>query len=138
MEQFSAYGHALLAVAIYAVITMVLNAVTGIRKGNANMAPGEGYKADYDDPSYRIDRAYMNSMELMGIYAAVTFSAVLAGASPFWTNVLASAILVFRVLYTFAYFRKIGAGYGGVRTILLVLSAAAIICLCVLTAVSVF
>jgi len=138
MEQFSAYGHALISVAAYAVLTMMLNAVTGIRKGSSNMAPGQHYEADYDNLDYRIDRAYMNSMELMGIYAAATFAAILAGANPFWTNLFASAVLLFRLAYTFAYFQKIGTGYGGLRTILLVLSAICIIAMAILTAIAVF
>lgn len=138
MDQFANYGHAILSVALYAVLAQVLNAMTGIKKGAKNMAPGQPHDADYDDPAYRLDRAYMNSVEILGIFAAITFAAVLAGANAFWVNIFASAVLVFRLIYTFAYFRKLGAPYGGLRTMLAVLSALAMIAIAVLTAVAVF
>ena len=138
MEQFADYGHAILSVVLYAILAQVLNAMTGIRKGAQNMAPGEPHTADYDDPAYRLDRAYMNSVEIMGIFAAVTFGAILAGASPFWINLMAAAVLVMRVIYTAAYFGKWGKAYGGLRTILAVLSAVAFIVMAVLTVAAVF
>lgn len=138
MEQFSAYGHAILSVVLYAILAQVLNAMTGIRKGAKKMSPGQPHDADYDDAAYRLDRAYMNSIEILGIFAVVTFAAILAGANAFWVNLFASAVLVFRAIYTFAYFRKLGAPYGGLRTNLSIMSAISILAIAVLTAVAVF
>lgn len=138
MEQFSDYGHAIVSVVLFAVLAQVLNAMTGIRKGAKNLMPGQGHEADYDDLAYRIDRAYMNGVEILGIFAVVTFAAILAGANAFWVNLFASAVLVIRLIYTFAYFRKIGAPYGGLRTNLSILSAAAIVAIAILAVVAVF
>lgn len=138
MEHFANYGHAILSIVLYAALAQVLNAMTGIRKANNKMKPGQHYEADYDSPAYRLDRAYMNGLEVLGIFAAVTFAAILAGANTFWVNLFASMVLVIRLVYTFAYFRKLGAPYGGLRTILSVLSALAILAIAVLTAIAVF
>ena len=138
MEQFTDYGHAILSVVLFAALAQVLNAMTSIRKSEKKMMPGQHYQSDYDDAAYRLDRAYMNAIEILGIFAAVTFAAILAGANSFWINLFASAVLVFRLIYTFAYFRKIGAAYGGFRSILATLSTLAILAMAALTAVAVF
>ena len=138
MESFSQYGHALLAMSLYGLLTVVLGAMTGIRKGAKNMAPGQAYEPDYDNPAYRLDRAYMNSVENLGAFAAITAAAVLAGASPVAVNIAASLILVLRLAYTFCYLGKVGAGYGGVRTILTVVSVVALVVMIIATLRAVF
>ncbi|MCP5075414.1 MAG: MAPEG family protein [Rhodobacteraceae bacterium] len=121
MDHFAQYSHAIAAVLIYALIAQILNAATGIRKGNDNLAPGASQPQDYDNAGYRLDRTYMNSVEVLSFYAAIVFAAILAGASPFWINLLASAALVFRICANVVYLRGIGKGYGGIRTVFLVL-----------------
>lgn len=138
METFTEYGHALLAMSLYGLVTIVLGAMTGIRKGGKNMTPGQAYVPDYDDPAYRLDRAYMNSVENVGAVAAITVAAILAGANSTVINLAASSLLLFRIAYTFCYFRKIGAGYGGVRTGLTVLSALALVVMILATVWAVF
>ena len=133
MEQFAEYSHAILSVVIVALVAQILNAATGIRKGGLNMQPGAHHEADYDNPAYRLDRTYMNTVETLVFYAAIVFAAVLAGANPFWTNVLASAAMVIRVIANVIYLRGIGKGYGGIRTVFLVLFSLCNIVLVLLT-----
>lgn len=138
MEHFTDYGHAILSVVLYAALAQILNAMTGIRKGENTMKPGQPFEADYGNPAYRLERAYMNGLEILGIFAAITFAAILAGANAFWVNLFASGVLVIRLVYTVAYFRQLGAPYGGFRTILSVLSALCILAIAVLAVAAVF
>lgn len=137
MDQFASYGHAILSLVIMAVLAQVLNAMTGIKKGNNKMTPGATYQPDFTNPGYRLDRAHMNGVENLGIVTAAIVGAMLAGASPFWVNILASVILLTRLVYTFFYVRGLGGGYGGARTGLAVLSSACVVCLAIMTAVAV-
>jgi uncharacterized MAPEG superfamily protein len=118
MENFAAYGHAITAVVIYAMVAQVLNAMTGIAKGSNKMVPGASYVADYADKNYRLDRTYMNSVEMLVFTGALIFAAILAGASPFWTNIFASIALLLRLVMNVIYMRGIGDGYGGIRTMM--------------------
>ena len=82
MDVFAEYGHAIASVVIYAVIAQVLNAATGIRKGSDNLVPGDTQDAKYDSSAYRLDRTYMNTIEMMPFYIALVGAAILAGANP--------------------------------------------------------
>jgi uncharacterized MAPEG superfamily protein len=138
VEAFAPYGHALLSVALYGLVAQVLNALTGIRKGAENRAPGETIKADYANPSYRLDRTYMNAIEMMVFYVGLVFAAILAGASPFWVNLLASLGVVLRLAVTFVYLRGIGPGYGGLRTGLVIAASVCNLGLFILVLLAVF
>ena len=116
MEHFAQYGHALFSLVLVALMAQILNALTGVRKGSLNMAPGEMHKPDYADVSYRLDRTYMNSIETIGFYAVLVFAAILAGASPFWVNLLATLGLLLRIGQNVCMIRGIGKAYGGIRT----------------------
>jgi len=118
MENFAAYGHAITAIVIYAMVAQVLNALTGIAKGSNDMVPGAPYIADYTDKNYRLDRAYMNSVEMLVFTGALIFSAILASANPIWTNIFASVVLLLRLVMIVIYMRGIGEGYGGIRTMM--------------------
>ena len=123
MEQFSEYGHALVAVAICAVMAQVLNALTGIKKHNQGLTPGKGLEPDFGDPVYRLERTYMNSMETLPFFAVLVFAAILAGASPFWVNVGASVGLLSRIAQNYVFLKGIGKPYNGIRTRFAALSA---------------
>ena len=138
MEQFAEYGHTIVSLALYGLVTSLLSAATGIRKGAKNMVPGQQHLADYDDPSYRLDRAFMNAAESLPVFATVLLAAVLAGVSPFMVNLAASVGLVIRLVYTFCYLRKIGAAYGGLRTVLTVISSVLLYIVVVMTVIAVF
>lgn len=116
MQDFASYGWALAAVALYGVMAQVLNAATGIRKGKLKMVPGAHHTPDFADAAYRLDRAYMNSIETMVFYTALVLSAVMAGAHPTLVNGLAVIGLLLRVAANYLYLRGIGGQYGGLRT----------------------
>ena len=61
-------------------------------------------------------RAYQNGAETLPVFVAVTVVAMMAGASPFWVNLLASLVLVSRLLMLFLHLRGIGTPHGGVRS----------------------
>jgi uncharacterized MAPEG superfamily protein len=139
MDQFAAYGHAVVSVAVYAVIANVLNAAVGITKGSANLAPGGDFDpADYSNANWRLDRTYQNTIEMGGFYFAVVFAAILAGASPFWINLLASIGLLTRLGMIFVYLRGIGKAYGGLRTRLAIIASLANLAMAILAVVAVF
>ncbi len=123
MEHFSVYTYAILSVVIYAVIAQVLNAATGIRKGGADLVPGASHEQSYDNPAYRLDRTYLNTIEMGVFYFALVGAAILTGANPFWTNLLAGLGLLFRILANIVYLRGIGKTYGGLRTQILILAS---------------
>lgn len=133
MQDFASYGWALAAVALYAVMTQVLNAATGIRKGKLKMVPGAHHEPDFNNPAYRLDRTYMNSVEMMVFYTALVLTAIMAGASPLWVNLFAVAGLLLRITANILYLRGIGGQYGGLRTGLIIGASAVNICLALLT-----
>ncbi len=123
MDDISNYTYAIVSVVIYAVIAQILNAATGIRKGGADIAPGGTHQQKYDNFDYRLDRTYMNTIEMGVFFFALVGAAVLAEANPFWTNLLASLGLAFRILANMVYLRGIGKPYGGLRTQILILAS---------------
>jgi len=133
MQDFASYGWALAAVALYAVMAQVLNAATGMRKGKLKMVPGAHHAPDFSNPSYRLDRTYMNSIETMVFYTALVLTAVMAGADPTWVNVLAVVGFLLRAAANILYLRGIGGHYGGVRTGLIIGGAVVNLCLGLLT-----
>jgi len=138
MEQFAAYGHALVSVALYAVVANVLNAATGINKGKLNLTPGDLPKADYASMAWRLDRTYMNTVEMLAFYAAVVFAAILAGADASWVNWLASIGFLTRLGVCAVYLPGVGRGYGGLRTLFNVIGSLCNIGLAILTLIAVF
>ena len=81
------------------------------------MAPGATPSEDYSDPAYRLHRAYQNGAETLPVFATVTIAAILAGASPFWVNLLASLALVTRVAMLVVHLRGIGKPHSGIRSV---------------------
>ncbi len=116
MEQFAQYGHAIVAVAVWALISLGLNLVSVLPKAGLSLAPGETPRADYADKVYRTERAYINTTESLAVMAAVVTAAILAGASPFWVNLFASLALLSRIAMVVVHMRGIGKPVGGPRT----------------------
>jgi uncharacterized MAPEG superfamily protein len=138
MEMFAEYGHAIVAVLIYALLALVLNAATGIKKGALNLAPGDTHSADFDNAAYRLDRAYMNTIEMLAFFAPIVAFAILAGADPFMLNIAASAGLVLRVIANVLMIRGHGKPYGGLRTNVIILHSIASIAMVLLGVAAVF
>jgi uncharacterized MAPEG superfamily protein len=138
MDVTAVYGHALVAIALTAILWALLGPVSAIKKEAAGAAPGGEPAADYASPAYRWHRAYMNLTESFAPFAAVTIAAIFAGASPFWVNLLASAFVVLRGVVAIVHIRGIGKPNGGLRSILFTLGWAATIALAILTLLAVF
>lgn len=137
MEVFEPYALSIAALAVFALMGLVLNPVSAARKAADGVASGALPEADYDNPTYRLSRAYMNAMELTGFFTAVTVAAMLAGASPFWVNLLASIFLVSRIVVAIVHIRGIGKANLGPRTVIFTVGWACCIFLAVLAIVAV-
>lgn len=120
MEPFAAYGHAIVSIALWALVVLLLSPISALAKSKAGLVPGAAPQADYTDPVYRLYRSQQNSAENLAVFAAVTFAAMLAGASPFWVNWLASVAFVARLVMVFVHIQGIGKPRNGARTVLFV------------------
>ncbi|MEL7100432.1 MAG: MAPEG family protein [Pseudomonadota bacterium] len=98
MESFAQYSHAVAAMAGFALLMTVLTALSVVGRGDDQRTASGAVRRDYANPVYRRGRALANAVESAGPFALATTAAILAGASPFWVNVLASAFLVARIL----------------------------------------
>lgn len=97
MEAFSAYGHAIASLAIWALIVTTLTGLSTRGRTAENRCDCGKPVRDYADLSYRSERAFMNAVETSGPFIAATLAAILAGAAPFWVNLLASVFIAARI-----------------------------------------
>jgi len=97
MEQFAAYGHAIASLAIWALIVTALMGLSTRGRNAEDRAVCGKPKRNYDNQWYRSERALMNAVEMSGPFIGATVAAILAGASPFWVNVLAAVFVVSRI-----------------------------------------
>jgi len=97
MEAFSAYSHAIVSLALWSILLIILNFVAVPGKTPENTTASGNPKRDYGNVVYRRGRAQANAMEMSGPFIGATVAAMLAGADPFWVNTLASVFLVSRV-----------------------------------------
>ena len=105
MEIFDAYSHTIVALALWALICTTLSGLSTAGRTPENRCSCGKPKRDYSDPVYRRERAFMNAVETSGPFIASTVAAILAGASPFWVNVLASVFILARVATAFVHIR---------------------------------
>ena len=138
MEAFSEYGHALASVAGMVLMWAVLSPLSSIKKEKAGAEVGAAPAEDYENPAYRWYRAYMNLTETMPFFVGAVGTAMLAGASPFWVNLLASLFLVSRIAAAYVHIQGIGKKSGGPRSMLFVVGWACCIVLAILAIVAVF
>ena len=124
MEPFEAYSHALVALAAFALIGQVLAGVAVVSRSRAGFGPGAMPAPDYANPTYRACRAYQNTVDNVGTFAAAVTAAVLTGAAPFWVNLFASLAVVARIGFAVVYIRGIGAADGGPRSALFAFNTA--------------
>ena len=116
MEQFAAYGHAIVAMAATAIFGLLLSPLSALRKSSIGLAPGCQPEADYTSSVYRWHRTYGNLAETMGYFVACTAAAILAGASPFWVNLFASIFFVSRLVLAFVHIKGLGKPDMGLRS----------------------
>ncbi len=131
MEQFAEYGHAIVAVALTAVLGLVLGPLSALRKLRIGLEPGAQPAADYSSSTYRWTRSYLNLSEVMGFYVAVVVAAILAGANPVWVNWLASLFFMSRLILAVIHIGGFGKPNFSLRTFTFVAGWA----MCVLLAV---
>lgn len=138
MDAFAAYSHALAALVIYTLIILALSPVSGRAKQKAGLAPGATPPEDYAQQAYRLNRAYLNGCETLPAFLTVTLAAILAGAAPFWVNLLAALALVARVIMIPVHLRGSGKQHAGLRSVFYVIGWACMSGLALLALVAVF
>ncbi|MFA3917578.1 MAPEG family protein [Ruegeria hyattellae] len=116
METVLAYSHAIASLVIFTVILLVMSPLTALAKQAKGLAPGATPEQDYGDRAYRLNRAYLNGTETLPAFLTVVVAAILAGASPFWVNLLASLALVSRLLMLFIHIKGLGAPNTSLRS----------------------
>ena len=105
MEAFDAYSHAIASLALWPFIQIVLSMLSNVGLSAENRTDNGMPKRDYADPAYRRSRAFGNAIEMSGPFIAATVAAILAGASPFMVNVLASVFVVSRIVTAVVHIR---------------------------------
>ncbi|WP_412505772.1 MAPEG family protein [Roseovarius sp. SYSU LYC5161] len=135
MEAFAAYGHAIVALAASGALGLVISLLTGMQKVKLGLPPGASPDPDYANPAYRWHRAQLNMAETMGFFTAVTVAAVLAGASPFWVNLLAALFFVSRAILAVVHVTGVGKPDMSLRSFLYGLGWAICILLAILAVI---
>ncbi|QIE44127.1 MAPEG family protein [Pseudohalocynthiibacter aestuariivivens] len=137
MHDFAQYGHAIIAMALMGLTTLVLSPLSAMRKTAAGLVPGATPPEDYASATYRWHRAYGNAAESVGTFALVTLAAILAGAAPFWVNLFASTFFVARIVMLVIHLRG-GKADMGARSFAYVLGWLMCILLAILAILAVF
>ena len=132
MDGFSEYGHAIASLALVSLLTLLLSPLSAMRKTAIGLAPGAEPEADYGSVTYRFHRCYLNLTESVGVFAAVTVAAIMAGASPTLVNLCASVFVVARFLLVIIHIRGIGRADMGPRSFVYVAGWLMCICLALL------
>lgn len=97
------YGHAIAALALWALIVVALIPISVQTRNPETLTDIGKPKRDYADRGYRADRALTNAGEASGPFIAATAAAILAGASPFWVNLLASMFILARIAMAYVH-----------------------------------
>jgi uncharacterized MAPEG superfamily protein len=92
---FAPYAHAIASLGFWALLCVALIPLSVIGTARARSDSGHPVR-DYSDPVYRRHRALQNAIETSGPFVAATVAAILAGAPPFWVNLLASVFIIAR------------------------------------------
>lgn len=103
MDSFAAYSHALVALAGWGLLMMILSGLSTRGRRADNRAECGLPKRNYADPSYRAHRAYANAMESTTPFLTGTLVCILAGAAPFWVNLFAALFLVARIAMAYVH-----------------------------------
>lgn len=138
MDVFAEYSHAFVALVIFTLIILFLAPFSALAKQSKGLAPGATPEQDYSDNAYRLNRAYLNGTETLPAFVTVTLAAILLGVSPFWVNLLASVILVARIVMLVVHIRGLGKPNTGLRSILYVIGWASMFVMGIMTLVAAF
>ncbi|WP_164657855.1 MAPEG family protein [Tropicibacter sp. Alg240-R139] len=138
MEQFAEYTHAIASLVLFTLVVLALSPFSALAKASKGLAPGATPEQDYANKAYRLNRAYLNGTETLPAFLTVTVAAMLAGASPFWVNLLASTFLVVRLIMLVVHLQGVGKPHSGPRSVFYVAGWACMVVLAVMTLVAVF
>lgn len=105
MDGFEVYSHALAALSGFALLMIVLGALSTVGRSADNRCACGQVKRDYSDPAYRRGRAFANAIEIAGPFAMATLVAILTGSNPFWVNLFASVFLLTRIAMAIVHIR---------------------------------
>lgn len=94
---FDAYSPALAALSGFAVLMLVLAALSTFGRSSENRTESGMVKRNYADPAYRRARAFLNAIEIAGPFIAATLAAILSGVSAGWVNTLAMVFFLSRI-----------------------------------------
>lgn len=97
MDAFSDYSHALASLGGFALLVIVLSALSTLGRTAENRCACGQVKRDYGDVAYRRGRAFLNAVEAAGPFIAATVAAIMVGAAPFWVNLFATLFLVAQI-----------------------------------------
>ena len=103
MEIFDPYSHALASMAGYALLMIVLSAMSVAGRTAENRCECGQPKRNYDDVAYRRNRAFMNAIETAGPFVMALMAAILTGGSAMWVNIFASVFLIARIATAFVH-----------------------------------
>ncbi len=120
MSAFAPYNLAIASMAAFALLTLAIAPIAAMRKARAGVVSGASPTPDYADPTYRLWRAHLNATEIIGVFVAVTVSAMLAGAAAFWVDLFAVLFVVSRLAHAAIHIAGVGAPDYGPRTFLFV------------------
>lgn len=138
MDMATNYAHALASLVLFTLVVLALSPFSALAKAGKGLAPGATPKQDYADKAYRLNRAYLNGTETLPAFLTVTVAAVLAGASPFWVNLLASLFLVARLIMLVIHLQGVGKPHSGLRSVFYVAGWACLVVLGIMALVAVF
>ncbi|WP_424986047.1 MAPEG family protein [Microbulbifer sp. S227A] len=116
MEAFQPYAPALASVVLFALVVMLFSPLSAIQKGKQGLAPGAEPAADYGNPAYRLHRVFQNGTDTLGFFVATAGVAILAGASPFWINLLSGLVLITRLVMIALHVSGTGSPHNGPRS----------------------
>ena len=105
MDGFEVYSQALASLSGFAVLMIVLGALSTVGRSADNRCDCGQVKRDYSDPAYRRGRAFANAIEIAGPFAMATLVAILTGGNPFWVNLFASVFLLARIAMAVVHIR---------------------------------
>ncbi|MEM1361031.1 MAG: MAPEG family protein [Pseudomonadota bacterium] len=137
VDSIAPYGLALISLGLFVILAQSLSAVSAVARSKAGYGPGEVPPVNYADRVYRTCRAYQNSVDNIGPFAAAVAAAILAGAAPILVNLFSAVAILARLGFAYVYFQGIGPADQGPRSILYVVNSVMTIALAVIAILAV-
>ena len=135
MAGFEAYGHAVVALALWAILCLVLGMLSTVGRTAENTCACGSPKRDYSNVVYRRGRAFANAIEISGPFIGATLAAMMAGADPFWVNIFASVFIASRIAVAVVH---IGTRIEPLRSVVWMIGLICVLALAIMAIVAVF